>query len=102
MKSTAFLINTSTHQAISEADLQMALERKLIGGAALDVHHSSPIAPDHPFINLDNIILTPHIGGATDGTIIKHSRMMTEDIMDFLNGKMPSRIVNPSVWRPSD
>ena len=102
MKPTAFLINTSTAQAIDYDALQIALEKNEIRGAALDVHDTSPIAPDHPLLGLDSIILTPHIGGATDGTVARHSRMMTEDLECFLDGKQPPRIVNPSVWRPGD
>ncbi len=98
MKSSAFLINTSSPQAVDQGALEEALEKGRIAGAALDVHEASPLPPGHPLLQMDNVILTPHIGGATDGTIERHSRMMIEDIECFLAGRRPPRIVNPSVW----
>ena len=75
-----------------------ALKSKSIAGAALDVFETHPIAPDHPLLGLDNIILTPHLGGATEETIERYSRMMADDILRFLDGERPLNIVNPDVW----
>ncbi|MFQ5934772.1 MAG: hypothetical protein ACE5KI_09040, partial [Dehalococcoidia bacterium] len=66
------------------------------------VHEPAPLPPNSPLLKLDNVVLTPHIGGATDDTVERHSRMMTEDILSFLAGRRPARIVNPSVWRCGD
>jgi len=101
MGTNAYLINTSTPQAIDSAALLKALENGEIAGAALDVHESPPIPPDHPLLAHPNVILTPHVGGATDGTIARHSQMMTEALERFQQGLRPAHIVNPSVW-PSD
>lgn len=98
MKPSAFLINTSSPQAVDQGALEEALEKGRIAGAALDVHEASPLPPGHPLLKMDNVILTPHIGGATDGTVKRHSRMMIEDIECFLAGRRPPRIVNPLVW----
>jgi phosphoglycerate dehydrogenase-like enzyme len=51
-------------------------------------------------LQLDNVILTPHLGGATDGVVARHSRMMAEDIERFLGGKKPLNLLNPEVWLP--
>ena len=99
MKSTAYLINTSTPQAVDQAALLEALTGGGIGGVALDVHESPPIPADHPLLAHENVILTPHVGGATDGTIARHSRMMTEALESFQQGRRPSNIVNPEVWK---
>ena len=99
MKPSAFLINTSTATAIDQDALIEALKKKDIAGAALDVHEPSPLPPNNPLLRLDNVILTPHIGGATHGTVERHSSLMTEDIERFLDGQCPVHIVNPSVWR---
>ncbi len=99
MKSTAYLINTSTPQAVDQAALLEALGGGGIGGAALDVYESPPIPADHPLLAYENVILTPHVGGATDGTIARHSEMMTEALESFQRGRRPSNIVNPEVLK---
>ncbi|MEE9198475.1 MAG: NAD(P)-dependent oxidoreductase [Dehalococcoidia bacterium] len=99
MRPTAFLINTSTPGAIDQDALVEALKERRIAGAALDVHEPAPLPPNSPLLRLDNVVLTPHIGGATDGTVERHSRMVTEDIRNFLAGRCPARIVNPEAWK---
>ena len=99
MKSTAYLINTSTPQAVDQAALLESLGGGGMGGVALDVHESPPIPADHPLLAHENVILTPHVGGATDGTIARHSEMMTEALESFQQGKRPSNIINPEVWK---
>ena len=78
--------------------LAAALQSRAIAGAALDVFETHPIAPDHPLLALDNVILTPHLGGATEETIGRYSRMMAGDIVRFLDGVRPVNLVNPAVW----
>ena len=99
MGSNAYLINTSTPQAVDTTALLEALENGEIAGAALDVHESPPIPPDHPLLAHQNVILTPHVGGATDGTIARHSQMMTEALERFQQGLRPDHIVNPTAWQ---
>ena len=99
MKPTAYLINTSTPQAVDQNALLEALGGGGIGGVALDLHESPPIPADHPLLAHENVILTPHVGGATDGTIARHSQMMTEALESFQQGKRPNNIVNPEVWK---
>ena len=65
MRPTAFLVNCSDADVIDQAALVHALATGQIAGAALDVFDSHPIAPDNPLLQLDNVILTPHLGGAT-------------------------------------
>ncbi|HEY2348078.1 MAG TPA: D-2-hydroxyacid dehydrogenase family protein [Puia sp.] len=68
MKSSAYLINTSRGPLIREADLIEVLREKKIKGAALDVYDTEPLAADHPFRTLDNVLATPHIGFVTEDT----------------------------------
>ena len=98
MKSTAFLVNCSDAQVIDQDALVHALTTGQIEGAAFDMFETHPIAPDNPLLTLDNVILTPHLGGATVETIQRHSRMMTDDILRFIRGDRPVNLVNPEVW----
>ena len=98
MKPTAFLVNLSEARIVDRDGLVDALESRVIAGAALDVFETHPIAPDHPLLRLDNVILTPHLGGATEETIERHSKMMADDILRFLDGERPVNLVNPAVW----
>jgi phosphoglycerate dehydrogenase-like enzyme len=94
----SFLVNTSSHSAVDEGALVEALHSGRLAGAALDVHESHPIPPTSPLLGLDNVILTPHIGGATDETVSRHSWMIVEAVRRFLAGRRPKHLVNPNVW----
>ena len=98
MRESAFLVNCSDSAIIEQAPLVDALVNRRIAGAALDVFETHPVAPDSPLLALDNVVLSPHLGGATEETIERHSRMMADDILRFLNGKRPVNLVNPDAW----
>ena len=92
------LINTGSYRAVEEAVLVEGLQQKRLAGAAFDVFETHPIMPDSPLLRLDNVVLTPHVGGATLETVARHSRMMVEDIGRFLQGLRPRHLVNPGSW----
>jgi phosphoglycerate dehydrogenase-like enzyme len=98
MKPGAYLVNTASHTVVDETALVQHLERGHIAGAALDVHQTHPILPNSPLLRMPNVILTPHVGGATDGTVDRQSWMMVEEIRRFLKGKRPRHLVNGEVW----
>ena len=98
MKPAAYLVNLSEARIVDRDSLVAALESNAIAGAALDVFETHPIDPNHPLLGLDNVILTPHLGGATEETIERYSKMMADDILRFLDGERPLNIVNPDVW----
>ncbi|MCH8207091.1 MAG: 3-phosphoglycerate dehydrogenase [Chloroflexi bacterium] len=98
LKPTAFVVNTSDAALIDQRALVSALTEKRIAGAALDVFETHPIAPDNPLLSLDNVVLTPHLGGATEETVERHSSMMTDDILRFLDGQRPEHLVNTEAW----
>ena len=98
MKPTAYVVNLSYPGIVDKDGLVAALQAKKIAGAALDVFESHPIAPDHPLLALDNVILTPHLGGATEETVERYSKMIAVDIERFFDGKRPFNLVNPAVW----
>jgi phosphoglycerate dehydrogenase-like enzyme len=62
MKATSILVNTSRGKIVDEGALVSALERKAIGGAALDVFQQEPLPANHPLRRLSNVLATPHIG----------------------------------------
>lgn len=98
MKPSAFLV-TASGAAIADQDaLVQALAAKRIAGAAIDVFDTHPVASDSPFLSLDNVLLTPHIGGATAESIERHSRMMVDDIRRFVSGQRPVNLVDPAAW----
>ncbi len=87
MQSTSYLINTASAALVDETALVEALRSKRIGGAALDVFETHPVMPNSPLLKLDNVVLTPHIGGATAETIERYSSMITRDLLQFLRSQ---------------
>ena len=88
MKPTAYFINASRGAILDEAALIDALREKRIAGAAFDVYASEPIASNHPYITeLDNVVITPHIAGATDDVLVNHTKQIVSDIRRFQNGE---------------
>jgi phosphoglycerate dehydrogenase-like enzyme len=95
MKSTAYLVNTSRGPIVDEAALIHALQQGAIAGAALDVFDIEPLPRDHPFRQLDNVVVSPHIGYVTEETYRVFYGDTLEDIQAFLAGQ-PVRVLNPS------
>ena len=98
MRREAFLVNTSGAELVEQDALVEALGAGRIAGAAMDVFESHPVSPDNRLLAMDNVVLTPHLGGATLETIERHSAMMAEDIERFLSGRRPVNLVNPEAW----
>ena len=89
MKDTAFLINTSRGKVINEKDLVMAIKKKIIAGAGLDVFEEEPIKKDHALAKLENVVLTPHIGSSTKETRSKMAEIAVKNLDLGINGKKP-------------
>jgi phosphoglycerate dehydrogenase-like enzyme len=94
MKPTAYLVNTSRGPIVDEPALAEALRAGTIAGGALDVFSVEPLPPDDPFIGLDNVILTPHIGYVTKETYDIFYGQAAEDVLAFLDGS-PIRVIEP-------
>lgn len=98
LKPGAILINTASAELVDEAALIDALSHDRLSAAGIDIFPSHPVDPSHPLLKLPNVVLTPHIGGATDETIERHSAAITTDLLRFANGEKPINFVNEEVW----
>jgi phosphoglycerate dehydrogenase-like enzyme len=92
MKRSALLINTARGPIVDEQALIDALRRGAIAGAALDVFDEEPLPPDHLFRQLENVVLTPHLGYVTADNYRLAYGEAVEDIRAFLNGS-PVRVI---------
>ena len=90
MKPTAFLINTARGAVVNEQDLYEACKNHVIAGAALDAVVHEPILPDMPLITLDNVLITPHVGGNTVEAAMRASYMAAMGIVEMYEGKEPT------------
>ena len=87
MKSNAWLINTSRGSVVNETDLARALDEDLIGGAVLDVLEEEPPAPNHPLLQHDDVVLTPHVAGLTEEAQVNTSVLVAREIVKVLRGE---------------
>lgn len=93
MKKSAYLINCARAEIIDEEALYTALETNQIKGAALDVFWDEPLPKNSPWLNLDNVILSPHIGGQTIEASQSASIIIAENLVKYFLGKTPDFIV---------
>jgi D-3-phosphoglycerate dehydrogenase len=96
-KPNLVIINTSRGPVIDENALIDALQHGRIAGAALDVLEEEPIRPDHPFLGMDNVILTPHIAWYSEEAEAELRTKCARNVLDVLQGGKPSYLVNPQV-----
>jgi glyoxylate reductase len=93
MKPESFLINISRGLVVREADLVQALREKRIAGAGLDVYEREP-ALEPGLAELDNVVLTPHIGSATVETRNKMCLTAVDNVLAAMDGHFPPNLVN--------
>jgi len=99
MKEGAIYLNAA-RAALHDTDaLTAALQSGHLGGAGLDHFEGERLPADHPLTGLPNVVLTPHIGGASYDTEANHARMMGDGIAAILSGERPAHCVNPEVLR---
>jgi lactate dehydrogenase-like 2-hydroxyacid dehydrogenase len=95
MKPTAILVNTARGGIIDEAALSDVLTQKHLFGAGLDVFEEEPLSPISPLRQLDNVVLTPHLGYATTQAVSQTWVGSVQNILRFVKGQTPHWIVNP-------
>lgn len=93
MRPDAVLVNSARGPLVDEAALIKALKSKRIGGAVLDVFDEEPLALDHPFRELPNVLATPHIGYVTQENYSTYFADVVDNLSGWLTGT-PLRILN--------
>lgn len=98
MQPHAYFITTARGFIHDEDALLQALRDKRIAGAGLDVWSKEPPPPEHPLLQFDNVLASPHTAGVTIEARQNMGRIAAEQVLDVLDGKRPPRIINPEVW----
>lgn len=98
MKPTAYLVNAARGPVVDTAALVKALEGGAIAGAGLDVTDPEPLPEGHPLFDLDNVVLTPHIGGISAESLARNAVATSNDVLAVLGGRRPKKLANPGVW----
>jgi phosphoglycerate dehydrogenase-like enzyme len=94
MKSSAVLINVARGEVVDEEALAKALKNKRLAGAGMDVFSNEPISADNSLLGLENVILTPHIAGATNEARQRIIAAAVENVARVLRGEKPINVVN--------
>lgn len=97
MKDGVVFLNTARAQLHDTDALVDALTSRKVFAAGLDHFVGESLAVDHPLTQMDNVVLTPHIGGATYNVESNHTMTIAEDLCRLLAGARPLNIVNPEV-----
>ena len=97
MKPSAYLINTARGALVDEAALADALRAGRLAGAGIDVFTGEPLRPEQsPFVGLDNVVLTPHVGAVTHEASARARAMPVDNILAYLAGR-PEHVVASSL-----
>jgi D-3-phosphoglycerate dehydrogenase len=98
MQPHAYFITTARGFIHDERALTQALRAKKIAGAGVDVFDKEPPPADHPLLQFDNVVVSPHMAGVTKEARANMGKFAAEQLIMILDGKRPPRIVNPQVW----
>jgi glyoxylate reductase len=98
MKETAVLVNTARGELVVTAALTEALRVGGIAAAGLDVTDPEPLPPDHLLLRLRNVVITPHIGSASETTRAAMADMAVDNLLAALAGRRMPHCANPDVY----
>lgn len=98
MKRGALFISTARGGVHDEAALDAALRSGQVGGAGLDVWVHEPPPPAHPLLQHANVVATHHTAGVTAGSRRAMATLASTQILQFIDGERPARVVNPQAW----
>jgi phosphoglycerate dehydrogenase-like enzyme len=97
MKESAVFVNLGRGPIVDENALYEILKNKRIRGAALDVYKREPLPDDSPLWELDNVIMTPHVGGWGPGNEMRGARLVADNIRRFRKGEKLINVVDPDM-----
>jgi phosphoglycerate dehydrogenase-like enzyme len=99
MKRGAYFLNLARAAIVDDDALFAALRDGHLAGAALDVFADEPVRPENRYVKLPNVLVSPHLGGATRDVVSHQSDMIVADIEAWLAGRRPTYLVNPEALR---
>jgi D-3-phosphoglycerate dehydrogenase len=94
MKQGSYFLNTARETLVDEDALDEALASGHLAGAALDVVRPRAERGPHPLLRHDNVVLTPHVGGATHETLLRGATMVADEIARFAAGDRLHNVIN--------
>ncbi len=97
MKPGSYFLNLARAAVVDDDALYAALESGRLAGGALDVFAQEPVSSDNRFVRLPNVLVAPHLGGATRDVVIHQTKMMVDDVLAWIDGRRPRHIANPEV-----
>ena len=100
MKPTAILINVARGPVVEPKALYTALKEGWIRAAATDVTDPEPINPEDPLLSLDNLVVTPHIGSASEDSRLATCMLASRNIIAGIEGRRLEACANPEVYEP--
>lgn len=95
MKPSALIVNVARGPVIVDEALIAALRDGRIGGAALDVFAAQPLPPEHPYFGFDNVIITPHMAGITEESMMRMGLGAADEVLRVLACELPVNLRNP-------
>ena len=98
MKPSSILVNLSRGPVVDTEALQQALTKGTIAGAGLDVFDPEPVPTDHPILGLDNVVVLPHIGSASNRSRRDMHLLAARNLVVGLNGDRLEECANPEVY----
>ena len=101
MKPSAYFINTARGPIVNQEDLVAALQAGAIAGAGLDVVEPEPLPLDHPLIQMENVILSPHALAWTDDLYEMNGTIACQSLLAVFRGEIPAFPVNLEVIEQS-
>jgi D-3-phosphoglycerate dehydrogenase len=97
LKRGAFFLNLARAALVDDDALYAALSDGHIAGAAFDVFKDEPVRPENRFVQLPNVLVSPHLGGATRDVLRHQTDLIVDGIEAWLRGARPRHCANPSV-----
>ncbi|MCO5160677.1 MAG: dehydrogenase [Mesorhizobium sp.] len=97
MRPGALIVNVSRGPVIVDEALIEALREGRISGAALDVFTTQPLPSDHAYLSFDNVIVTPHMAGITEESMMRMGTGAAGEVVRILSGQLPINLRNPEV-----